>query len=110
MLRPKFLDALLSSDRLARSLAGPRVGPRPLAAYRQPLAVPQAAIAADVPQPCDVLLHLTAKLTFDGVIVVEQCGQLGQFILGQVSRPFVPINPRALAKHAREVGADSIDV
>ena len=87
---PHFLDALLAGDRLARALPGPRVGPGPLAADRQPLAVPQTPIAADVAQPGDALLDLAAELAFHRVFVVQQRGQLGQLVLGQVASPLDP--------------------
>src|SRR4051812_11169477 len=41
---PHLLDALLAGDRLPDPLAGPRVGPRPLAADGEPLAVPEPSI------------------------------------------------------------------
>src|SRR5207248_2692001 len=43
-----FLDALLARHGLARALAGPGVGPRPLAAHRQAAAMAQAPVAANV--------------------------------------------------------------
>ena len=46
---------------LLRSLAGAGVGLRPLPADGQAAAVPDAAIAADVRQPGDVLRHLARE-------------------------------------------------
>src|SRR5690348_13745840 len=92
------LDALLAGDRLARPLAGPGVGPGPLAADRQALAVPQAPVAADVAEPGDVLLHLPAELTLDHVLVVQQVRQPGQLVLVQVASPLLGVDGRLLAE------------
>src|ERR1700723_2017924 len=50
---------------LARSLAGTGIGARALAAHRQPLAMPDASIAAQVHQALDVHGHLAAQITLD---------------------------------------------
>src|SRR4051794_30580206 len=101
-----LLDALLAGDRLAGALPGPGVGPGPLAVDREPLAVPEAPIAADVAEPGDVLLDLAAKLPFDHVLVVEQRGQLGQFVLGQLAGTLVGIDRGPLAKLRGKERAD----
>src|SRR6478735_1165624 len=92
-----FLDALLARDRLPRTFAGPRVGPGPLAVHRQALAMSQPAVAADVAQSTDGLLHLASKLPFDHVLVIEQRGELGEFVFGQVAGTLVRTDPRPLA-------------
>src|SRR5206468_2134654 len=48
--------------RLARSLPGTRVGASALAAHRQALAVPRAAVALQVDEPLDRHLHLAAQV------------------------------------------------
>src|SRR4051794_34051424 len=103
-----FLDALLAGDRLAGPLAGPGVGPGPLAVDREPLAVPQAAVAADVAEPGDVLLDLAAELPLDDVLVVEQGRQLGQLVLGQLAGALVGIDRGPLAELRREERPDPI--
>src|SRR4051812_26238869 len=67
-----LLHALLPGDGLPRPLAGAGVGAGPLAVHGQSLAVPEAAVAVDLAQAGDVLLHLAAELPLDGVLVVEQ--------------------------------------
>ncbi len=52
---PQILHALLAGHGLLRALAGAGVGAGALAANRQAAAMPHAAVAADVPQPGDVL-------------------------------------------------------
>src|SRR5512135_3263052 len=105
-----LLDALLARDGLARALAGPGVGPRALAADRQTLAVPQAAVAADVAEPGDALLHLATELPLHDVLVIEQRGELGQLVLGQVAGPLVGIDPRPRAELVGEERPDPVDV
>src|SRR5687767_3403159 len=51
--------------RLARALAGPRVGACALAAGRQAFAVAGAAVAAEVHQPLDRHRYLAPQVTFD---------------------------------------------
>src|SRR6266498_4128091 len=55
--------------RLARALARARVGARALAAYRQSLAMANAAIAAEVHQPLDAHRHLAAQVALDGELL-----------------------------------------
>src|SRR5664279_533354 len=69
--------------RLARSLAGARVGARALTTHGQTLAMPQAAIAAEVHQPLDAHRHLAAQIAFDGV-TANQLAQLVHLRVGQV--------------------------
>src|SRR5258708_39096515 len=64
-LAPHFLHALLARHRLPRPLARPGVGPRPLAVDRQAAAVPQPAVALNLLQARDVLVHLAAQRPFD---------------------------------------------
>src|SRR5439155_24677428 len=66
-LAAHFLHALLAGDGLAWALTGPGISTRPLAAHRQAAAVPQPAVAADVAQPLDILLHLPAERAFHRV-------------------------------------------
>src|SRR5215472_11160156 len=79
-LTAHLLDTLLAGDGLARSLAGAGVGARPLATHRQTAAVPETAVALDVLQPRDVLLHLTAQRTLDGVFAIENGRQAGDLL------------------------------
>src|SRR4051794_25596831 len=89
-----FLDALLAGDGLAGALAGPGVSPRPLAVDRQPLAVAQPPVAADIAEPRDVLLDLAAQLAFHHVLVIEQAGELGEIVFAQVAGAFVGADSR----------------
>jgi hypothetical protein len=53
-----------------------------LAADRQPLAVTQAAIAAEIHQALDVGRGFAAQVAFDGVIAVDGFAQLENFGVG----------------------------
>src|SRR6476659_1862674 len=55
--------------RLLRTLAGARVGARALTAHRQPAAMPDSAVAAQVHQPLDAHRHLAAEIAFDGELL-----------------------------------------
>ena len=58
----------------------------------------------------DVLLDLAAELAFDDVLVVEQAGQLGQLVFGQVAGALVGADPRPLAELLGEERPDPVDV
>src|SRR5690606_31697010 len=60
------LHRLLLGDRApARALPRPRVRARALAAHRQPAAMPQPPVAADLHQPLDVERHFLAEIALD---------------------------------------------
>src|SRR5579862_780312 len=63
---------LLARDRARRTLAGAGVGVGALAAHRQPLPMPQAAIAAQIHQPLDVHRDLPAQIALDRELAVDQ--------------------------------------
>src|SRR5579871_1806175 len=74
-LAAHLLDALLAGDGLARPLARAGVGAGSLATHWQAAPVSHAAIALNVFQPGDVLLHHAAERTFDRVFAVENVRQ-----------------------------------
>jgi hypothetical protein len=106
----EVLDTLLSSYCFLGALAGAGIGPRSLSADRQSATVSNAPIAVDVFQPGDILAYLTAKLTFDRVVLVQQGGHAGQLILAEVARPAQRVNPRLVAKLPRDLRTDPIEV
>src|SRR3954469_19521577 len=66
-----------------RTLATTRVGLRPLAPDRQPAAMAEAAVGADLHQPFDVLRALAAKVTLD-LAVLDRLAKFHHLVLGQV--------------------------
>ena len=81
----QILDALLAGDGFLGALAGAGVGAGALAADRQAAAMTNAAVAGDVAQARNVLRHLPAKLAFDRVVLVEQCGDARDFVFAKLA-------------------------
>ena len=75
---------LLVGDGALGALAGARVGLGALTADGQALAVPHAAVAADLGQALDVHRHVTAEVALHSVAVADDLAQLGLIFLGQI--------------------------
>src|SRR5690606_7674702 len=90
--------------------AGTSVGPRALAAHRQPAAMPHSSVAANISQPRDVLRYLAAELTLNGVVTVEQHGNPGHLGLGDISGRSVRIDSGLAADLPRGIRPDSIQI
>src|ERR1700676_3439776 len=101
-LAAHFLDALLAGHGAARPLAGAGVGLGPLAAHRQTLAVPQAAVAADGLEAVDVLVDLAAQRPFHRIFTVENGGDARQLVVAQFLGPPLRIYVRLLAHPQRQ--------
>src|SRR5262249_3285492 len=84
---------LLAGDRALGALAGARVGPGALTAHRQATAVPDALVATDLYLAADVGLHLTAQVTLDLEVALDEVAQLYDLVVGQVLGSLVGINP-----------------
>src|SRR6478752_3043020 len=81
---PSALHGFLLGDRaLARALAGARVGAGPLAAHRQPAAVPHPAVAADLHQPLDVHRDFLAEVALDAPLLLDDPADLADVVLRQ---------------------------
>src|SRR5436309_2647207 len=70
-----------------------------------------AAVAADVPQPLDVLTDLSAEGAFNQNAAVDDADDLGQFLFTQLLSPALRVNGRLLedllavgAPHPVDVG------
>src|SRR5829696_7085428 len=84
-LRSLLRRLLLAGDRHALgTLARARVRLGVLAAHRQPAAVADPAVAADLHQTLDGLGALAAEVALDGVVAVDEIAQLRDLVLGQV--------------------------
>ena len=55
-----------------------------LAADREALAVPEAAVAGEVHQPLDVHRRLAPQIAFDHVVGVDRLAQMEDLLVGQV--------------------------
>src|SRR5262245_11344120 len=111
-LAAHLLDTLLAGDGLARALASPGVGAGPLAAHRQAAAVTDAAVAADIAQPGDVLLNLPAQRALDrvGVVAVEDVRDAGDLLVAQLLGAALRIDPCLLAQFQGQRRSDAVDV
>src|SRR6185437_3177196 len=101
---------LLAGDGLLLALAGTRVGLRPLTVHREPLAVPDALVAADLDLTADVRGDLAPQVTLDLVVRVDPLAQLLQVLFAQ------RVDPRVTVYAGRGEGlggpgaADAVDV
>src|SRR6478735_4448833 len=75
---------LLAGDRLGRPLARTRVGVGTLTTNRQPAAMAQAAIAAEVHQTLDVHAGLATQVAFDQVVAVDHFTDLQHFLIAEL--------------------------
>src|SRR3954469_2932432 len=101
---------LLGDGALARALARPRVGARPLAAHRKIAAMPQAAIAADFHQPLDVHRDLLAEVAFDATHFLDHAADLADIVFRQVLDPDVRADAGGAENVVRSLAADSVNV
>src|SRR6516165_9198648 len=75
---------LLASDRPRGTLARPRVRMGTLAPHRQPLAVAQPAVAAEIHQALDVHRHLPPQVALDRVFAVDQLADAQDLVIGHL--------------------------
>src|SRR5215831_13356333 len=101
---------LLAGDGLLPALAGTCVGLRPLAVHRQPPAMPDALVAADLDLAADIGLDLAAKVAFDLVVGVDPVAQLQQVVFGEVVDPGVRAHAGGGEGLKRAGAADPVDV
>src|SRR5690348_13837939 len=79
-----LLGLLLAGHGLLRTLAGAGVGLGPLPVHRQPAAVPQALVAADLDLAADVGGDLAAQVTLDTEVGVDVVAQLDQVLVAEI--------------------------
>jgi hypothetical protein len=70
----------------------------------------KAPEAADVFETLNVLLNGAAKLTFDDVVVVEEIGDPGQLVVGELASPLIGVDFRAEADLSGEGRADAVEI
>src|SRR5438132_9404566 len=81
----KLLRRLLAaSDGLLRALARACVRLRPLSVHRQAAPVANAAVGADLREPLDRLLPVTAQVALDLEVRVDEVAELRDLFVGQV--------------------------
>src|SRR5580692_12141065 len=101
---------LLAGDGLLLALAGTRVGLRPLTVYRQPPAVPDALVGADLDLAANVGRDFAAKVALNLVVRVDVLAELGQVILRESMNPGVTAHSSG-GEGLRGPGApDAVDI
>src|SRR5262249_39550454 len=92
--RPLLLAGLLlAGDCLFRGVAGARVGLGALPVHRQPAAVPDALVAADLDLAADILGDLAAEVAFDLVVGLDPVAEPRDVVIGHVADPQVRADP-----------------
>src|SRR5688572_11908959 len=109
---PLLLHCLLFARHgaAARAFAGAGVGLRALAAHRQVLAVPDAAVAADLHQPLDVLADLLAQVALDAPFVLDHLADPARLVLGEVPHLGGRRHPRLGEDRLCARAPDAVDV
>src|SRR6266446_851617 len=101
---------LLPGDRAGRTLSRPRIRVRALPAYRQPLAVAQTAIAAEIHQPFDVHRDLSPQITLDRVVAVDQLAHPQDLVVRHLMNPPLERDPDTAADLHGLGAADAVNV
>src|SRR5579859_6222050 len=101
---------LAGADGLLLALAGPGVRPRALAAHRQPLAVPLAAVAADLDEAPDVHRHVAPQVALDLVVAVDHLAEARDFLVREGADARVRIHPGDPEDLPGAAAADPVDV
>src|SRR5436190_905844 len=101
---------LAPGDGLLLALAGAGVGLRALAVHRQPAAVPDALVAADLDLAADVRLNLAAQVTLDLVGRLDPVPQTDQVLVGELVNAGVPAHARGLEGLGGPGAADSVHI
>src|SRR5215207_1590689 len=101
---------LLAGNGLLGALAGAGVGVGALAAHRQPPAVPDPLVAADLDLALDVLLDLAAQVALDLVVGVDPLPEADDLLLGQVADAGVGVHPSPLDRLDGPGAAEAEDV
>src|SRR5690606_25483612 len=107
---PLSRSLLFTGDRLGRTLTGTRIGVGALAPHRQPLAVPQATIAAQIHQPLDVHCTIAAQVALSHTVAIDGLATTRSLVARQLVVPPVIRNADAGADFLRLGRRDPTDV
>src|SRR5690606_36359158 len=100
-------DSSLLPDRTARALTGARVRARSLAARRQPAAMADAPVAAEIHQPLDVHRDLAAEIALDRELR-DRVAQPGALRLREIPHRRRRIDAGRLAGEQRAASPDPV--
>ena len=70
----------------------------------------ESPVAANVPQPGNVLLHLATQLPFDQELLVEQIGNPRQIVVAQLAGFALQVQAQLTADLDRRCPADAVQV
>src|SRR3954470_20897359 len=107
---PEVLLLALLADGLLRPLAGARIRLRALTVNREPAAVAQPAVAADLHQTLDILGTFATQVAFDHQVLVDEPAELRDLVLGQVAHLRVAIDLERAQDRLRGGATDAEDV
>jgi hypothetical protein len=85
-------DLLLTGDCNTLALAGAGICMGPLATHREPLAVAESLITADLDLPLDVLCNFAPKVALNPVIGVDELADLQDLSIGEIANFRVVVN------------------
>src|SRR5262249_18286069 len=92
---------LLVGHDLLRTLARTRVRAGPLAAHRNPAAMADALVAADLDLAPDVGGDLAAQITLDPVVRLDEVAERDQLFVGQVLDPLARVDAGSRERRRR---------
>jgi hypothetical protein len=101
---------LLAGNGLRGAFARAGVGVRALTADGKPLAVTQAAIAAEIHQPLDVHRHFAAQIAFDEIVAVDRFANVDDLGVRQLGPATVERDADFFANILCVFRADSMDI
>src|SRR5215831_1479498 len=107
---PLFSDLLLACNGARGTFARACVGMSALTANRQPFAMTQTTIAAEIHQPLDVHRDFTTKIAFHDVIAVDDLANLDDFVFRQIADAPVERDAHLLADDLRVRRAYPVDI
>jgi hypothetical protein len=81
-----------------------------LSAHRQPAAMPQAPVAAEIHQPLDIHGNLAPKVAFNHMIPVNDFADLADLRFRQLAHPPLPRDVDLLANLPGEGVANAMDI
>src|SRR5262245_25965080 len=107
---PLFSDLLLACNGARGTFARACVGISALTANREPFAMAQTTVAAEIHQPLDVHRDFTPEIAFDDVIAVDDLANLDDFVFRQIADAPVERDAYLLADHLRIGRTYPIDI
>jgi hypothetical protein len=111
-----LLGLLLAGDCLAGSLTCASVRVSPLSVHGQAPPVSQPLVATDVDLSFDILVYLSAEITFDPVVVADEIAQTNDLFVGEIANSCPGVDARAGAgflgasrTHAEDIGERDVE-